>query len=328
MEAYGTRENKRRCYKKECERVGFAVPLLTPRSHLVAAAFQGWHNVDFLFRSPRKPPTGRRASRATSLPHPCFEFDDVQWMDAHAPFGYRALPGIFMRWTRAIMAWKRARGVPTVGYLDVFFMVAHIKEEAEEAMMFLVKFVSFLGFKVNSAKCEGPPHVMEFVWRVPEHGGRGSARVLEDLFVLEHVARQYNGGKVVLHRLVVDERHFATEASAESGRGCSSSSSSWVDLVRMPQWPRFPKRDGVLESWTINYPEPFAAWWASVLWGHRMQGRVQKSDGHGAWDNLPFSAMNDIVINFVKCKKRQPWGTSPSRSWHAWRTGACGAGPR
>ncbi|KAK3289232.1 hypothetical protein CYMTET_3323 [Cymbomonas tetramitiformis] len=96
-------------------------------------------------------------------PHQCFEFDGVEWMDARAPFGNRALPGIFMRWTRAIVAWMRARGIPMDGYLDDFFCVLETREQAEEAMMLLVEFVTFLGFKVNSAKCEGPAQVLEFL---------------------------------------------------------------------------------------------------------------------------------------------------------------------
>eukprot|EP00854_Cymbomonas_tetramitiformis_P034084 gene34084-biopygen10978 len=92
-------------------------------------------------------------------------FEDVTrcWMDARAPFGNRALPEIFMRWTRAIVAWMHARGVPTVGYLHDFFCVADTKEKAEEAMLLLVKFVTFRGFKVNNAKCEGPTQVLQFL---------------------------------------------------------------------------------------------------------------------------------------------------------------------
>ncbi|KAK3235627.1 hypothetical protein CYMTET_54188 [Cymbomonas tetramitiformis] len=92
-----------------------------------------------------------------------FEFEEERWMDARAPFGNRALPGIFMRWTRAIVAWMRARGIPTVGYLDDFFCVLETKEQAEEAMLLLVEFVTFQGFKVNSAKCEGPSQLLEFL---------------------------------------------------------------------------------------------------------------------------------------------------------------------
>eukprot|EP00854_Cymbomonas_tetramitiformis_P034680 gene34680-biopygen35457 len=84
-------------------------------------------------------------------------------MDARAPFGNRALPGIFMRYTRAIVAWMQAQGIPCVRYLDDFFMVAATREAAEEMMMLLVELVSFLGFRVNSAKCEGPEQLMEFL---------------------------------------------------------------------------------------------------------------------------------------------------------------------
>ncbi|KAK3284932.1 hypothetical protein CYMTET_7441 [Cymbomonas tetramitiformis] len=48
MEACGTGENERRCYEEECECVGCNIPTLTSRAHLVAAAFQGWHDVEFL----------------------------------------------------------------------------------------------------------------------------------------------------------------------------------------------------------------------------------------------------------------------------------------
>ncbi|KAK3234410.1 hypothetical protein CYMTET_55352 [Cymbomonas tetramitiformis] len=35
-----------------------------------------------------------------------------------------------------------------------------------------------------------------------------------------------------------------------------------------------------------------------------------KFDGHNAWGNLPFSIMFAILKNFLKCKRRQQWGTS------------------
>ena len=449
-------------------------------------------------------------------PHQCFEFDGVRWMDARAPFGNRALPGIFMRWTRAIVAWMRARGYPTVGYLDDFFCVLETREQAEEAMMLLVEFVTFLGFKVNSAKCEGPAQVLEFlgvlldtsgevctaaideeriavvvqkagelraqaargmvarrrlesllgllafcshvVWGLSLYTRRGfsfltatSGRrmvrlprpVLDDLSVLEQVVRRYNGRKVQLERQVVDQRHFATDASGTLGFGGVWERLffmlSWDDLARLPQRPWFPRRSDCRSSWSINYMELFAVWWAMVLWGHRMSGttvvvridnqsamyqvgswwgpvaylpllrqiffvcaqhdirlqpvyintkdnlladllsrldmprflvehkaflradiwrqdrddwmvcpvrwaaldqefgpftvdacvaesranaycylswsavedaRVQKFDGHNAWGNLPFSIMFAILKNFLRCKRRQQWGTS------------------
>ncbi|KAK3271124.1 hypothetical protein CYMTET_20504 [Cymbomonas tetramitiformis] len=128
--------------------------------------------------------------------------------------------------------------------------------EAEENMMLLVEFVSFLGFSVNMAKCEGPARRMEFLgillstdrWtvctaaidsdrvkivltRAESAAGAGSERqvtrrtvrmaapVLEDLAVLERVLRMYNGRQGALHRRVVDESHFATDASGTLGLG-------------------------------------------------------------------------------------------------------------
>eukprot|EP00854_Cymbomonas_tetramitiformis_P007961 gene7961-biopygen8040 len=49
------------------------------------------------------------------------------------------------------------------GYLDDFFCILETKEHAEEVMLLLVEFMTFMGFKVNSAKCEGPAQVLEFL---------------------------------------------------------------------------------------------------------------------------------------------------------------------
>ncbi|KAK3270607.1 hypothetical protein CYMTET_20998 [Cymbomonas tetramitiformis] len=128
-----------------------------------------------------------------------FEFGGVRYFDVRAPFGNRALPGIFMRYTRAIVGWMQAQGVPAVGYLDDFFCVANSKEETEEIMLMLVEFVSLLGFKVNSAKCEGPGRRMEFLGVIlAMDGERCTAEVNEEriLFVLAHardVERQATG---------------------------------------------------------------------------------------------------------------------------------------
>eukprot|EP00854_Cymbomonas_tetramitiformis_P034202 gene34202-biopygen20086 len=247
-----------------------------------------------------------------------------------------------MRWTRAIMAWMRARGIPTVGYLDDFFCVLETKEQAEEAMLLLVEFVTFLGFKVNTAKCEGPSQLLEFlrvllstegdvctasideeriavvvkqagelraraargmvsrralqsllgllafcshvVWGLSLYTRRGfnflaattgrkmvrlPHQVLEDLAVLEQVVRLYNGKRVVLERRLVNERHFATDASGTLRERLFS-----ADPTRLPQRLWFPRRPGCPASWSINYLELFAVWWAVVRWGHRMSGRT------------------------------------------------------
>ncbi|KAK3257597.1 hypothetical protein CYMTET_33324 [Cymbomonas tetramitiformis] len=93
----------------------------------------------------------------------CFHGGGTMYMDTRSPFGNMALQGIFMRYTRAIVAWMRAQGVPCVGYLDDFFMVAETKELANEFMQLLIEFVTMLGFKVNPAKCEGPLQELEFL---------------------------------------------------------------------------------------------------------------------------------------------------------------------
>eukprot|EP00854_Cymbomonas_tetramitiformis_P025132 gene25132-biopygen25988 len=93
----------------------------------------------------------------------CFQWRGVRYMDTRSPFGNRALPGIFTRYTRAIVAWMHAQGVPCVGYLDDFFMVARTAAEAQEMMDLLIEFVTMSGFKVNRAKCEGPARRMEFL---------------------------------------------------------------------------------------------------------------------------------------------------------------------
>ncbi|KAK3236893.1 hypothetical protein CYMTET_52997 [Cymbomonas tetramitiformis] len=93
----------------------------------------------------------------------CFQWRGKRYMDTRSPFGNRALPGIFMRYTRAIVAWMQAQGVPCVGYLDDFFMVARTAAEAQEMMDLMIEFVTMLGFKVNRAKCEGPARRLEFL---------------------------------------------------------------------------------------------------------------------------------------------------------------------
>ncbi|KAK3255631.1 hypothetical protein CYMTET_35195 [Cymbomonas tetramitiformis] len=50
FEATGTAEHERAQYVQECHDAGVAVPLLTERAHIVAAAFAGWHDVEFLVR--------------------------------------------------------------------------------------------------------------------------------------------------------------------------------------------------------------------------------------------------------------------------------------
>jgi len=48
----------------------------------------------------------------------------------------------------------------------------------------------------------------------------------------------------------------------------------------------------------------------AVSWSRVEDARVQPFDGHQAWGNLPFSIMYEILVNFLRCKKRQQMGTS------------------
>ncbi|KAK3270340.1 hypothetical protein CYMTET_21261 [Cymbomonas tetramitiformis] len=49
---------------------------------------------------------------------------------------------------------------------------------------------------------------------------------------------------------------------------------SWADLARLPQRPWFPRMADCPSSWSINYLELFAVWWAVVLWRQRMSGHT------------------------------------------------------
>ncbi|KAK3234787.1 hypothetical protein CYMTET_54969 [Cymbomonas tetramitiformis] len=178
----------------------------------------------------------------------CFQWRRKRYMDTRSPFGNRALPGIFMRYTRAIVAWMQAQGVPCVGYLDDFFMVARTAAEAQEMMDLMIEFVTMLGFKVTGKLREmraeaatGPVrrHKLEsllgllalcvqVVWGLSLYTRQGfalvaatagrsrvtvSTGVMQDLKVVERVIRLYNGRKVVLHKEDVHEDAFATDAS-------------------------------------------------------------------------------------------------------------------
>ncbi|KAK3274605.1 hypothetical protein CYMTET_17219 [Cymbomonas tetramitiformis] len=338
------------------------------------------------------------------------------------------------------MVKMQGQGVLCVGYLDDFFMVPGNKEEAEERMMLLVEFVSFLGFKVNSAKCEGPALVMQFLGVLLST--EGPRRKLESLWGLLAFCSQ-----VVYGLTLYTRRGFSLLAAADAlktkGMGGVLDSKfflmSWEDLKRRPGKPWFPFRPGVPESEHINYLELFMVWWAVVLsgqhigrrmivvnidnqcalrqvakwwgppeylpslkelfkvcvnfdirlrpryittkdnkladllsrlrlqefhleyrafmrasvwrqgmedwmldpaewcsldrelgpitvdvcvassranafcavsWSREEDARVQRFDGHQAWGSLPFSIMCDILVNFLRCKKRQQLGTA------------------
>ncbi|KAK3270852.1 hypothetical protein CYMTET_20767 [Cymbomonas tetramitiformis] len=133
-------------------------------------------------------------------------------------------------------------------------MVAHTKEEPEEAMMLLVEYFSFLGFKVNNEKCEGPARVIGFL----------------------------GGSRSGVGALLYTRKGFAILATTEDRRGSRLPHGMSEDLLLLKR----------------------------VVQSHNGKKEVQKLDGHKPWGNLPFSIMKGIVLNFLRCKMRQLWGTS------------------
>ncbi|KAK3242677.1 hypothetical protein CYMTET_47639 [Cymbomonas tetramitiformis] len=69
----------------------------------------------------------------------CFQWRGKRYMDTRSPFGNRALPGIFMRYTRAIVAWMQAQGVPCVGYLDGLRLRAEASGDVSVARWYMVR---------------------------------------------------------------------------------------------------------------------------------------------------------------------------------------------
>ncbi|KAK3262254.1 hypothetical protein CYMTET_28884 [Cymbomonas tetramitiformis] len=45
-------------------------------------------------------------------------------------------------------------------------------------------------------------------------------------------------------------------------------------------------------------------------WSREEDARVQRFDGLNAWEKLPFSILKEILVNFLRAKKRQQWGTA------------------
>eukprot|EP00854_Cymbomonas_tetramitiformis_P034702 gene34702-biopygen35778 len=223
-------------------------------------------------------------------------------MDTRSPFGNRALPGIFMRYTRAIVAWMQAHGVPCVGYLDDFFMVARTAAEAQKMMDLLIEFVTMLGFKVNRAKCEGPARRMEFLGvLLCTDGARCTASIDEERVQqvtsnLREMRAEAATGPVrrrklesllgllafcaqVVWGLSLYMRQGFALVAATSGRSRVAVSTgvmqdlkpdyflvSWEDLAEMLQRDFYPFTSKAKSH--INYLELFAVWWALALWAH------------------------------------------------------------
>ena len=110
-----------------------------------------------------------------------FRWDGEDLVDTRAPFGNSAMPGIFTRFTRAIVRWMQAQGACIVGYLDDFLLIGKTQAETHEWMLLLREFVCFLGFTVNDDKCEGPFQCLEFLGVVlSTEGETCTASISED----------------------------------------------------------------------------------------------------------------------------------------------------
>ena len=92
-----------------------------------------------------------------------FKWNGTRHFDTRLPFGSRAAPGIFHRFTRAIVARLQAEGLTVVGFIDDFWGIAATEAEAWEHYNFLIEFVSFLGFTVNEGKCVRPALELDFL---------------------------------------------------------------------------------------------------------------------------------------------------------------------
>ncbi|KAK3276122.1 hypothetical protein CYMTET_15788 [Cymbomonas tetramitiformis] len=130
-----------------------------------------------------------------------FSWDGEVLADTRAPFGNSSMPGIFTRFTRAIVRWMQAQGASIVGYLDDFLLVGSF-HEVQEFMWLLHEFVTFLGFEVNPDKCEGPSQVLEFLGvELSTTEGVCTARISEDRMLVVQA-------KVEEMAVVVDPNSF------------------------------------------------------------------------------------------------------------------------
>ncbi|KAK3243605.1 hypothetical protein CYMTET_46760 [Cymbomonas tetramitiformis] len=191
MEACGMSEGERRCYEEECVRVGCAIPTLT--SH---AGERGWAHLSAGWRLPlgvialvivekvRKGKVKYRPVSDYSRPvdvgvNARIELEHDEFTTVKEAYGMMR-PGYGMVKVDMEAAY-RSVGIANMFWPHQCFELDGVKmdgctsairesrapgdlhERAEEAMMLVVEFVTFLGFKVNSAKCEGPSQVLEFL---------------------------------------------------------------------------------------------------------------------------------------------------------------------
>ena len=108
-----------------------------------------------------------------------FRWAGVRYFDTRLPFGARSAPGIFHRFTRAIVSRLRAEGLTVVGFIDDFWGVAATEAEAQKHYRFVIEFLAFLGFLVNEEKCIRPAQEVDFLGIMLSTKGACSAWIEE-----------------------------------------------------------------------------------------------------------------------------------------------------
>ncbi|KAK3283071.1 hypothetical protein CYMTET_9214 [Cymbomonas tetramitiformis] len=279
----GTTEVERMRFQREVRGVRAQVPLISERAHLLAVALKDWAVVAFLVRGaacgvgfpfadkePSEPyvvtnymgseheaamaaEIAKELAAESSTRAAFFHAESrlwAWWSGSVSLFGNRALPGIFMRYTRAIVGSMQSQGVPCVGYLHDLFMVAGMAEEAQGHMDLLIEFATMLGFKAIWAKCEGPAKrdFYPFTSKAKTH-----------INCLELFA-QCGGPAVWAHKR-----------------------EGWMLVVCI---------DNQCALYTVAD-----------------DARRQRFEGLNTWANLPFSVMYEILVNFLRYKRRRQMGT-------------------
>ncbi|KAK3243572.1 hypothetical protein CYMTET_46781 [Cymbomonas tetramitiformis] len=351
--------------------MGAAVPFLTERAHLMAAAFEDWHDVDILVRGaacgigwpshpvemdePFRVPNYVALGMVEKVPDGKVKYRPVWDYSRPVDIGIDARIKLEKDKLSSV---KDAYALLRPGYwmvkvdLDSVYRSVSVASQFWPAECFEFGGVCYMDARAPSGNRALPGIFMRGFSSLAASATRGAVRmtspVLEDLAIIKEVVRRYHGRKVVLSREDVKEDFFATDSSGTKGMGGLMDERfflhSWEDVRNMIQKPWFPFRKGMPESEHINYLELFAVCLfltcvrydirlrpvyittkdnklADLLsrmqlqefhMEHRafMRASVQQFDGHQAWGNLPFSIMYGIIVNFLCCKKRQHMGTS------------------
>ncbi|KAK3245033.1 hypothetical protein CYMTET_45380, partial [Cymbomonas tetramitiformis] len=105
-------------------------------------------------------------------------------------------------------------------------------------------------------------------------------------------------------------REAEAEGAAEAGADAAGEQVDRDDWMVCPV--RWAELDQEFGPFTVDacVAESRANAYCYLSWSKAEDARVQKFDGHNAWGNLPFSIIVAIIKNFLKCKRRQQWGTA------------------